>query len=82
MTTNDTDSPVSAGEEALPLPPQWHAQQAVANARIEGFEPSPAFEADFAQVTDGSMTQEQYLARSLARAKEIEERNRSQRPQP
>ncbi len=43
-------------------------EQAVANTRIEGHEPTAEFLADMEQLAQGSMTPEQARAASLARA--------------
>ncbi|NRF71401.1 antitoxin VbhA family protein [Aquincola sp. S2] len=43
-------------------------EQAIANTRIEGHEPTPEFMADMEAVAKGSMTTEQARAASLARA--------------
>ena len=46
--------------------------QAIANTRIEGHEPTPEFTADAAAFVAGKLTPEQMIARALERAKAIE----------
>jgi len=49
---------------------RYHAhEQALASAKIEGYEPGPQFLADCAAVIAGSMTREQARSASLARAR-------------
>jgi hypothetical protein len=43
-------------------------EQALASARIEGFEPSQEFLADWQAMSAGRLTAEEFRARSLARA--------------
>ncbi len=45
-----------------------HIEQAIANTKIEGHEPSAPFLADMEAVAQGAMTTEQARAASLARA--------------
>lgn len=47
---------------------RWNIKQAIASARIEGFEPSPDFLADVDLVIRGELTFDQVRERSLARA--------------
>ncbi len=46
----------------------WAHEQSLASARIEGYVPDPAFLADYEAVIERTMTTEQALAASLARA--------------
>ncbi len=47
---------------------RWANDQALANASIEGYVPCPEFLADSEAVIQGTMTEEESRARSLARA--------------
>jgi hypothetical protein len=47
---------------------RWANRQAIANASIEGFVPSPEFLADCEAVVLGTINEEEARARSLARA--------------
>ena len=59
MTVTTTPSPST----------QWAHDQALASARIEGFEPSAEFLADSEALKAGHITEEQMRERILARAK-------------
>lgn len=52
---------------------QWTQNQALASARIEGFEPSPEFLADSKALAAGEITEDQFRVRSLARAKRMDD---------
>jgi hypothetical protein len=54
-------------EPGYPYGRKFAYEQAVANARIEGFEPNAAFTADFAEVAAGRMSDDEFLARLTAR---------------
>lgn len=58
-----------------PYSRKFAADQAVANARIEGFVPSPAFEEDWAALHAGKITPEEALKRCVERAKQLEATN-------
>lgn len=53
--------------------------QALANTRISGHEPTPRFLADTAAVVEGTMTYDEAIRASAARARS---RNRSELPGP
>jgi hypothetical protein len=51
---------------------QWAAEQALASARISGFVPDSRFLSDWAAVTTGAISGEEFRARALAAAREKE----------
>jgi hypothetical protein len=46
---------------------RWFAEQAIADAKIEGFEPDQAFLEDMEQVVQGKMTDDEAVARIIER---------------
>lgn len=53
--------------KAFPLGRAFAAEQALASARIEGFKPTAAFTADFAEVAAGRMQGDEFRARLAQR---------------
>ena len=47
---------------------RWCAEQAIACAKIEGFEPDPAFLEDMEQVVQGKLKDDEAVARIIARS--------------
>ena len=61
---------------------RWAHMQALASTRLSGHEPTPEFLADCEAVINGTMTQEQARAASLARALAKDRAARNQRTTP
>ena len=51
---------------------RWNFEQAIASARIEGFEPDAEFLAEVEAVIRGELTSDQLCERILSRARRIE----------
>lgn len=63
MATNE-----KAAEPGFPFGQAFEYEQALHSARIEGFKPDAEFAADFAALSAGRMTGEEFRARAAARA--------------
>ncbi len=51
---------------------RWNMKQAIANCRVEGFEPSEEFARDAARAVRGDLSFDQLRTNSLNRARELE----------